>query len=501
MFLFPTTPSECVSIIERMKNVKYGINIFPVKLFKHFKFILSHPISYLINQSFSFGLFPDSLKSACVTPLFKSGETSNIANYRPISILPFLSKLFEKAIVTRILSFSNSHNLFSSHQFGFLQNRSTCDAILELVEFIYRTLNNKTDTVALFLDLRRAFDTVNHDILLKKLDLYGFRGNILSLIKSYLSNRTQCVRIGNSFSSLREIDTGVGQGSLIGPILFIFYINDLPLVSNTFNTILYADDTTFFVPLENSLDFFRTVNSELDNISQWFNSNRLSVNLDKTYVSLFSLRNNVFLNNFLINHEILKFGDKGRFLGIFFDQKLNFSYHVKHICTKLSKTIGIFYKIFKFIPFSTRVSLYYSLFYPYLLYCNLIWGGASPTIVQPIFLLQKRAVRLICGEGYLAHTNPLFFRTKILKFSDIHTFLLCLYFHQNFSKFSTPDHAYDTRNRDFYIPTFQRLSICQRSLEFSAPSAWNRLPIHLKNIKKYSTFKNKLKIYLLESYR
>ena len=499
IFLRPTTPLECEKIIENLKNVKSGPNEFPVKLYKHYKSILSVPISILVNKSFSSGSFPVSLKSACVTPVFKSGDKYSVLNYRPISILPFLSKILEKCLVLRILNFANKYKLFSEKQFGFLQKRSTIDAISSLIEHIYTALNERKSTIALFLDLRRAFDTVNHSILLEKLQLYGIRGNVLNLIKSYLTDRTQCVRIGDSLSSYKTMNIGVGQGSIIGPILFLFYINDLPNVSKLLKTVLFADDTTLFLSHDSSNSVYNDINGELCKFSEWFNANRISVNLDKTYFSIFSTRNFI-IEDLFINHVVVRYEEQGRFLGVFLDNKLTFSNHVTHICSKLSKTVGIMYKISKNIPLSVRISLYYSLFYPYLIYCNLIWGGAAKTNLNPIILLQKKILRIICGADFLSHTNDLFFQTKILKFPDVHIFLLCLYFYKNANSFTNHSHQYSTRNSDHIVPTFQRLTITQRSLNYAAPNAWNDLPAYLKSIPKYSSFKCKLKEYLVQKY-
>ena len=486
-------------MIGNLKNVKSGPNQFPVKLFKQYKNILSIPISFIVNQSFSSGSFPVSLKSSCVVPIFKAGDRANVLNYRPISILPLLSKILEKCLVIRILDFAHRYNLFSDKQFGFLKKRSTVQAIISFVEFIYTSLNNKKSTIALFLDLKRAFDTVNHRILLEKLQLYGIRGNVLSLIESYLTDRTQCVRIGDSLSSFKPMNIGVGQGSIIGPILFLFYINDLTNISDVLNTVLYADDTTVFLSDDCSSRLYNDINCELSKFSEWFNANRISLNLEKTYYSVFSTRN-FSLEDLFINHVPIRYAEDGRFLGVFFDNKLIFSNHVTHISSKLSKTVGIMYKIGKNIPLSVRINLYYALFYPYLIYCNLIWGGAAKTNLNPIVLLQKKIVRIICGADYLAHTNILFFQTKILKFFDVHTFLLCLYFHKNANDFTSQSHNYSTRNRDNFVPAFQRLNLTQRSLYYAAPNAWNALPPYLKSIPKYGLFKSKLKEYLVQKY-
>ena len=211
-------------------------------------------------------------------------------------------------------------------------------------------------------------------------------------------------------------------------------------------------------------------------------------------------RTNPPYDNIIFNQNSLPYVTAGRFLGIYFDPKLSFSQHIDHVCTKISKTVGLFYRVFPSIPVSVRVNLYYALFYPYLFFSNLIWGGTYKTNLQPIVLLQKKVIRLICGQSYRAHTNNLFFGQKILKFHDIHQLILCLYFFKNSERFSSHTHGYSTRNRDQVVSAFERINLTQRSVNYAAPKAWNSLPSSLRNIQSYSKFKYELKLYLVNKY-
>ena len=501
IFLSPMSPTECEKIIDGLRLVKCGKNSFPVKLFKMFRSILSEPITYLINTSFSTGNFPSCLKLSNITPIFKSGDKKDIKNYRPISVLPFLSKIFEKAIVTRILSFAYKNKVFSSNQFGFLKQKSTCDAILDLVEHIYDSINNRKVSVSVFLDLSRAFDTVDRGILLDKLKLYGIRGLALKLLKSYLGNRTQCVRLNGITSGVIENNLGVPQGSMFGPLLFLFYINDLPSVSNSMKTVLYADDTTIISSNTNIAHLNDNLNRDLERIYQWMCANRLSINFSKTVAMLFTTRSsNIQLGEISINNETIQFHNEIKFLGVHFDPKLKFDKHIDVVCKKLSRIVGAMYRIRKNLPSSVIKDIYYTLVYPHLIYCNLVWAGTSQNHLENLVLLQKKVIRIICNVEYLAHTNELFWRCKILKFLDLRPYFLCLYFYKNPSKFPTGSHAYSTRNRDQPVPTFQRLSLTQRSIFFEAPHAWNELPPFLKNIKSYNSFKYQLKQYFIDKY-
>ena len=210
-------------------------------MFKENHEILSHIIADLINKCFETGTFPDSLKKAVVLPLFKKDDPEIMSNYRPISILPMLSKIIEKCIKTRLVHYFTRNNLFNKIQFGFLAGKSTQDAMIHLTEKIYSNLHDKLSTIAVFIDFSKCFDTLNRDILIKKLEIYGVRGVPLDLLKSYLENRYQAVKVNNVMSNFMPINVGVPQGSVLGPILYLIYVNDLPNISEEFSTCLFAD--------------------------------------------------------------------------------------------------------------------------------------------------------------------------------------------------------------------------------------------------------------------
>ena len=304
------------------------------------------------------------------------------------------------------------------------------------------------------------------------------------------------------FQKKVSLNIGIGQGSVIGPLLFLFYIKDLPNISQLLNTILFADDTTLYLSEKNNSDAVQCLNYELRKFYNWFCSNRISVNFDKTYFIKFSTADhsiNSGINVTFHDKSVLHL-NHGKFLGVHFDSRISFKTHVTYISSKVSKTIWIFYKVFPFLPYSVRINLYYALFYPYLTYSNLTWGGIPQTNLQPLYLLQKKVVRLICGEHYLAHTNALFYRAKILKLRDIHFYFLCLHFHSHSNDFERHSHGYATRHRDDVVPEFQRLNLTQRSLKYAAPKAWNSLPVSLRYINSYDKFKRVLKAYIIEKY-
>jgi len=499
----PTDTNEVCNIILKLKKSSSGISNVPVRILRRVSDLLSLPISSLINVSFNSGIFPQTLKLAHVIPVHKQGDKTCIENYRPISILPTLSKIFERCMATRLLSYMRKFNILTPNQFGFTKGRSTVDAILSFINLIHTALNDKKHVVSIFVDLKKAFDTVNHGILMSKLECYGLRGNASLWISDYLRDRKQCIKIGSSLSDVKTLNIGVPQGSVLAPILFLLYINDLVNVSDFFHYVLFADDTTICSSHENFDYLVCNVNTELEKINKWMLANKLSLNLTKTHSVIFSKCDyNVVMNPIIFNEKFINIETHGKFLGVIIDNKLNYRNHISFICNKLSKTAGILNKIKNIVPIDIMIQLYYSLAYPYIHYCNLVWGNTYHTHLNSITIIQKKLIRIITNSDYFEHTNHLFNQTRILTINKLHDYLLCIYMFKlknSASGLPTLDHNYETRHRDNVAPPFQRLTICQQSILYAGSQVWNKLPNDIKNCKSLPKFKILTKKLLLES--
>jgi len=288
LFFTPTSPEEIIKLTSNLKNShSCGNDGISNILLKQVIPSISGILSFIFNLSLCTGTIPSTLKNAHVIPIFKAGDKHDFTNYRPISILPAISKLLERIVYIRILDFLTRHNILTKQQFGFRKNRSTNMAINDLYCRIVDNLDNKLHTIGIFLDLSKAFDTINHNILLDKLYNYGIRGLANDWIRNYLTGRSQRVIFNNCSSRPTEVTCGVPQGSILGPLLFLLYINDLPNTTSIPHFILFADDTNILFSHQDPKTLESMINTELKIISNWFKLNKLSLNIKKTNYIVF----------------------------------------------------------------------------------------------------------------------------------------------------------------------------------------------------------------------
>ncbi len=415
--------SNVNEIISKLKSkTSFGWDGLSTKLLKSIKSIMTKPLTLIINQMLNTGIFPDQLKLAKVCPIYKKDDEKLFTNYRPISLLPAISKVFEKVIFKQLYDFFQTNKLFYNSQYGFRTQHSTEYAALEVIDRIVTSMDKNDIPINIYIDLSKAFDTLDHDILLHKLSYYGINGIALDLMKSYLTNRKQYVEIDKIKSETMVLKTGVPQGSILGPLLFIIYINDISYSSNILDFTTYADDTTLSGVLRlisrkfPNLNVSSAVNEELNKVSEWLKLNKLSLNISKTkYIIFHTPQRKIKELELKIDDIVIERVKTFNFLGITLNENLTWNDHINKISNKISKNIGILNNMKHFLPEKAKVHIYNSLIGSHLNFGVILWGSKYGRILK----LQKKAVRIIQLKKYNSHTEPIFKELKLLRIDHI----------------------------------------------------------------------------------
>ena len=383
LHLSTATENEVLNIIGNFKNSSAEWDELKPNIMKNIRFCVKMPLTHICNLSFQKGVFPTELKIANVVPIYKSGDEMIFTNYRPVSVLPVFSKLLERLMYNPLIEFINANNLLYEYQFGFQKGKSTHMALIVLIDKITEALDQGNCVIGIFIDFSKAFDTVNHKLLLQKMKLYGIQGTANQWFHDYLSNRYQYVTYNGVKSKQEIITCGVPQGSILGPLLFLLYVNDLYLVTKASLPVLFADDTNIFITGKNSKEMCDKINEDLENIREWLCCNKLSLNILKTHYMVFTPRNKVVNDiDICINDVPIERVYVTKFLGIQIDSQLNWKKHIDYICKKLSKCVGIIAKARKKLYKSSLITLYYSFAYPCFIYCNHVWGNTFKTSLE-----------------------------------------------------------------------------------------------------------------------
>ena len=447
-FVFePSTPNEVFLLIGGLKKNKgTGPNGIPTEILQLISFFISIPLSKIYNMCITSGVQPDKLKLAHAVPIFKKGSRLLVSNYRPISLLSNINKILEKIMHKRIYAFLEKYEILYNLQFGFRSKYSTTHALIHMTEAIRSALDSGNVTCGIFVDFAKAFDTVNHEILLKKLDNYGFRGAINNWFRSYLTNRQQKVVINGFESKNQVMKHGVPQGSVLGPILFLIYINDLHRSIKHCTTYHFADDTNLLNISKDYATLQRRVNYDLFSLHKWLTANKISLNEGKTELIYFRKGGFPPALKIKLHGKTLYPSKVVKYLGVYLDEFLNGEAHCKELIKKLNRGNGMLAKARHYVPYVELKNIYHAIFCSHLMYGAQVWTSKLISVSEKISRLQKRAVRIMTFAEFKAHSEPLFKQLGILKFEDNIELSNCLFVH-DFLLNNLPDSYVDTFTR------------------------------------------------------
>lgn len=456
-----------------------------IRPIKHIIDIIAPVLTTLYNLVLESGCFPEKMQIARVIAIHKGGDKNDVGNFRPISILPVLSKGIEKIMHARLFCFLNKHSLISLAQYGFLKGKSTEQALLAQKEFIIDAFEDKNTVLGVYIDFSKAFDCVQHNILLYKLEHYGVRGRSNDL-RSYLQHRSQFVTNETFNSNTKRLKTGVPQGSILGPLLFIVYINDIFSSATNCKWVGYADDTALFFRGVQPDRLVSLANDVLAEVLAWSKRNALRINTKKTQAIFFRTRHTVIepTKNLYLDNDIISTVNEIKALGVIFTETLSWNKHVQHVCNKLNSFTALINKNRQILPEKAKCLIYNGLFLSTLNYSHLVWGNTSSDNLKKLSVCQKRAIRAIANVPYATHTAPYFEAFNILKVKFTYAFRLsCAYrlairtnnvdFISSF-RLTRRHYAYDTRSQDTWLLPLCRTNYGNQSVSFQLATLLNK---------------------------
>ena len=494
----PTTPNEIEDLIKVSDSSKStGPNSIPNKIIKSISKTISIPISILCNQSFSSGVYPNILKISKVIPIYKKDSKLEVENYRPISLLSNINKILEKLMFKRLYSFFELYNCIYELQFGFREKHSTNHALLSMTQQIREAMDNGDIAIGVFVDFQKAFDTVNHDILIRKLEHYGVRGTPNHWFKSYLTGRTQYVSLSGSLSDHAPIEHGVPQGSVLGPLLFLVYINDLHTCIKHSTTRHFADDTNLLHILNKKArnsNITRNLNYDLKFLNIWLLANKISLNAKKTELIFFRRKGTpIPVNKIKLNGVKLKSCSEIKYVGITFDEHLTFEPHRLLLNSKLKRANNLISISRHYVPKETLLQIYYGQVYSHLTFGCQLWGMNDNDNLKTL-TQQKKAIRKIYFAQFDAHSDPLFKELGLLKLPDliklnniifVHNvlnnkipkhfthFFQTMEIHHNHNLVRNPNSQYSTPRGSLILPEINNLHIGTKTIKYTCANTWN----------------------------
>ena len=503
-FFNPSTPVEVAGVVDALKNKGNGLLDLHPLVIKENKNLFSHHLSDLYNFSLEKSVFPAKSKIGRVTPVYKSGNTENIENYRPITVLPIFSKVFEKLTLTRMEGFIARFSILSSCQFGFRKGLGTAHAVIKLLSYILPAYHDKIYSACFFLDLRKAFDTVDHKILLQKLSHYGFRGQCHSYLGSYFQNREQYVYVNGYESDIMTVSSVVPQGSILGPLCFSLFINDLPLAVDT-HTVLFADDAAFIITSPSLEQLYNKIEKLFRDLECYLGNNRLVPNSSKSKLMMFSSKPTQDLRDLRFANGVVEWVNEFKYLGLTLTSKLCFASHINRVALNISRITGALTNIRSIVPPYVLMKVYNALVFPHLTNHVVIWGSAPSCHLKVLVTRVNNLLRVILGVGWVdgrpsVCTDQMYRDNNLLRVESIFKYFLFKLLRQlldgNLTEFFDTllrphliSHTHETRSGVFRHPAL-RCEVERRFLPYQLITLYDQLPNELLNQRHRTSLRN-----------
>lgn len=502
LFFAPLIEPETIQMINRLKNNKSpGLDGIKSHTLKEIKNEIAAPFTFVINRILESGIWPTCFGTGVIQPVFKSGDPLDVVNYRPITLISNLAKVAEMVVKNRIVNFLDKHNILSDRQFGFRGARSTQDAIAHITSEIYSNVDKNKPTMCIFVDLAKAFDTVNHDILVEKMRKYGFRGAANSLIRTYLHNRSQCVRIDGILSSSEAVTCGIPQGTVLGPVLFNLYINDLLMMETRGDIISYADDTAVVYQEESWEKLKETAENDFLSILSWLNRNQLTLNSFKTTFLCFSSYPRPTFDAIVLkdkhNDMVIKSSDSVKYLGIIIDSHLKWRLHTSFVIKKLRCLLPKFRALRDYLDIGHLKMLYSSLVQTHLVYGIIGWGGAYKHNLGNLETIQKWLLKVIFRKPKLYPSDQLYAEAGVFDVRQLFAYAVLCRQYLHGDDIELLSHSYNTRRSNMCCRTTRCLkTIGQRCYTYIGQKLFNSVPETVRNSRSFFAYKKEVKKWL-----
>lgn len=499
-------PDELVKLAKTKINNSDTKDVFDISGTFLYQIVqpLSDHFTYLINNILKSDYYPNTLKMCRLTPLFKGkGDTTNVRNYRPITIVPTISKLIESIISKEIMGHLNTHQALSDCQYAYRIGRSTTAATHAFLDGVVKCLENKKKVAGIFIDLSKAFDSVDHQLLIDKLRIYGMRGKSEKLLKSFLQDRQQSVEVKINGKILRsnpqKLNIGVPQGSSLGNTMFLIFLNDMAHLKIKGDLIQYADDTTVIVSGDTMNKLYDNVTENMKILSRWFTMNGLKLNASKTSIIIFNavspIQQVVSIPTY--DGDSLKSSNLVKLLGFNLDPALTWKDHVHSTCSKMAKGI---YALKQLKPIASECYLkevYYAYVHSIMAYGIILWGNSTDN--ERILKMQKRAIRVLVRVKFRESCREHFQNLGILTVASLYIYELLKYVRTNLETFDVrgENTSRSIRNKNVLVPIKHRLNLSKKMPKIIGTNLYNKLPKCIKSTKNYKAFCSKVKLLLL----